>query len=354
MKKDKLHISLRKVDSYNKPFNFIVSEREAGKSSAILTKAYKLFKKKHRSTILIRRLIADITETYINDCGKVINKFLPKDKQIELQFKKGNIKEGIVDIFIEDKLFLRVIALSNPMSRIKSTMIKNPAMIVFDEFICNNRAGEKYLDQEAFKFKEIYNTYQRECHGYILKCYFMGNPYSLYNPYWSDLNVDTLNLKPGAFIVAKNYIIECYRIKDELREAILRRNPLYQFDEAYKKYAFYGQAVNDSQFIIIPKRPEKFFLRYVFRINNRYLHIWCNSNNDYLTDCRYYIEVSADTSSSKKAFAIDFNNLIQNTSLITPVLKAVFIRLKMAIAARFVSYNNIEAGYLTEALYTCI
>lgn len=354
MRKDKLHITLRRVDSYNMPFNFVISEREAGKSVAILTKAYKLFRKKHRTTIVIKRLIADITETYIQDCGKVINKFLPKDKQVELEFKKGSIKEGVVDVSIEGKHFMRIIALSNPMSRFKSTMIKNPAMIIFDEFICNNRAGEKYLDSEAFKFKEIYNTYQRECNGYILKCYFMGNPYSLYNPYFSDLEVNTLELYPGAFVVGKNYVISCYRIKDELREAILKRNPLYQFDESYKKYAFYGQAVNDSQFIVDPVRPDKFYLRYVFRVNNRYLHIWCNNNDDYHIDCKYFIEAKADTSATRKIYAIDFNNLVQNTRLITTQLKILFLRLKQAIAARQCVFNSIEAGYLAEALYTCI
>ena len=298
MKKDKLHISLRRVDSYNKPFNFIISEREAGKSSAILTKAYKLFKKKHRTTLIIRRLIADITETYIQDTAKVINKFLSKDKQIELEFKKGSIKDGVVDVYCQGKHFLRVIALSNPMSRIKSTMVKNPAMIVFDEFICNNRAGEKYIDQEAFKFKEIYNTYQRERHGYTLKCYFLGNPYSLYNPYFSDLEVNTFDLKPGAFIVGKNYIISCYKIKQALKDLILKRNPLYQFDESYRRYAFDGLAVNDSQFIIKPNKPDNFQLRYIFKINNRYLHIWANNDNPWEA-CSYWIESSLKTESSR-------------------------------------------------------
>lgn len=355
MKKDKLHISLRRVDSYDKPFNFIISEREAGKSSAILTKAYKLFKKKHRTTLIIRRLIADITDTYINDCAKVINKFLPKDKQIQLDFKKGSIKEGVVDVFVAGKHFLRIIALSNPMSRIKSTMIKNPAMIVFDEFICNNRAGEKYIDNEAFKFKEIYNTYQRECHGYILKCYFMGNPYSLYNPYFSDLDVNTLELKPGAFIVQRNYVIYCYRIKDKLREAILKRNPLYQFDESYKRYAFYGLAVNDTQFIISATRPDGFYLRYIFRMSNKYLHVWSNSSqDDYWANTKYYIECLSEPESTKRIYAIDFNNLVSNTNLLTPQLRFLFLRLKTSIATRAVTYNNIEAGYLTEQLYSCI
>lgn len=316
-------------------------------------KAYRAFKKKHKTTLIIKRLIADITETYIVDFGKVINKFQPKDKQVELEFKKGSIKEGVVDVFIAGKHFIRIIALSNPMSRFKSTMIKDPAMVIFDEFICNNRAGEKYIENEAFKFKEIYNTYQRECRG-ILKCYFLGNPYSLYNPYFSDLNVDTLKLRPGAFIIGPNYIISCYRIKDELRQAILKRNPLYQFDEAYKRYAFDGLAVNDSNFIINPVRPEKFNLRYIFRINNRYLHIWSNNSDDFKLDCKYFIEVLRDTEASKKIYAIDFNNLVANTRLITVPIKLLFSRLKQAIATRACVFNSIEAGYLAEQIYSCI
>lgn len=42
MRKDKIHYSPRKIDSYNKTFNFITSEREAGKTTAIpATKIYK-------------------------------------------------------------------------------------------------------------------------------------------------------------------------------------------------------------------------------------------------------------------------------------------------------------------------
>lgn len=350
MKRDNLHYSIRKIDSYNRPFNFVISEREAGKSTAILLKAYKLFKKKHKTTIILRRLINDITETYINDCGKVINKFLSKDKQIKLEFKKGNIKEGVVDVFISGKHFIRVIAISNPMSRIKSTMVENPGMIIFDEFICNNRLGEKYVDGEAFKFKEIYNTYQRESRG--LKCYFMGNPYSLYNPYFSDLRVDTLLLHPGAFIVSDNYCIECYQIKKELKEKILKENPLYQFDESYKKYAFDGLAVNDTQFIIKPVRPDSYNLRYIFRINNRYLKIWMNNNNLF-EESNYWIEC-VNSYNGKNVYAIDFNNLVQDTRLITTQMRIIFTRLKQSIAQRRVSYNNIEAGYLTEMLYQVI
>lgn len=133
---------------------------------------------------MIRRRIADITETYVHDIESVINKF--EDEPIKLVFKKGSISEGIVDVRVEgtDEIFFRVIGLSNPMMRIKSLMLANLGCIIYDEFICNTKLGEKYLENETFKFSELYNTFQRECEG-TLRCVFMGNPYSIYNPYFA-------------------------------------------------------------------------------------------------------------------------------------------------------------------------
>ena len=51
-----------------------------------------------------------------------------------------------------------------------------------DEYIINPKSGERYGKDEAFKIKEAYTTWRRECDG-VLKCYFLANPYSLYNPY---------------------------------------------------------------------------------------------------------------------------------------------------------------------------
>ena len=46
MKLDDLHYTTRKIDGYNKPFNFIISAREAGKSTYItLKKVYEQFEK---------------------------------------------------------------------------------------------------------------------------------------------------------------------------------------------------------------------------------------------------------------------------------------------------------------------
>lgn len=356
MKKDKIHYNFCKVDSHNKPFNFVISPREPGKSTCAWNKVYKRFDRTKQPSIAIRRLITDITDIYIGDIEKSINKFLPLKKQIKLNFKKGSIKDGVVDVFINDFLFLRVIALSNPMSRIKSTVIRNPAFIIFDEFICNLRMGEKYLKNEAFRFKEIYNTYQRECDGYILKCYFLGNPYSLYNPYFADLNINTLLLKPGAFLVGDIYCIDVYKLRQELIEK-LKKNPLYKIDDSYTRYAFDGSAVNDSNILLEPKKPDQYKLKYIFKLNQKYILVYKdNRTREYIGSDpgKYWIQCTTTCESSKKIYAIDFDNMEQGSILIDVETRIVFQRLKIAIGRRDCTFETIEASYLTETIFDII
>lgn len=357
MNKDKIHYNSCKVDSYNKAFNFIISARTAGKTTAIILKVYKKFRKDKQPSIILRRLINDVTESYISGIEEVINLFNAPNKQVKLQYKKGNIRDGVTDIFINNVLFLRIIALSNPMSRIKSSIIRNPAFIVFDEFICNLRAGEKYLTNEVFRFKEIYNTYRREAikNGHELKAYFLGNPYSVYNPYFSDFKIDTLKLKQGAFLVGVNYVVDVYKLRAELVEK-LKNNPLYANDlDIYTQYAFNGAAVNDTNIRLQPKQPDGYFIKYIFKIEGRYLVAYKDARKRNYIGCdagRYWVAVKDNIDTSKKIYAVDFDNLEAGAVLLDVETEAFFLRLRLAVGRREVSYNSVEASYLTESIFT--
>ena len=352
MERDNLHFTFNNIDGYNKPFNFVISEREAGKSTAmILDKLFKNFKSGYTS-LVFRRLINDITSIYIDDVSEIINKF--SEEQIHFDYKKGSIKEGIVDVYAtyqeKKRLFMRIVALSNPVSRIKSLFLKDIRYIVFDEFICNPKFDERYLKNEAFKFKEIFNTFQREYPQ--LKCYFLGNPYSLYNPYFVDFKVDTSKLKRGAIITGCNYVIQCYQICDELRALILKRNPLYQFDDSYRKYAFEGIAINDVNIPIRRQLPNNYSLRYAFRIDNKYIVVY--RNNDYLDEMQYYIKVEDNVSKKRRTFCFDFDDLIAHVVMLSVQERASFNSLKRAIREQSVEYESEECYYLTAEIYTNI
>lgn len=362
--KDNIHFTGKHMFSYYATWNAVWSTRETGKTTLWSNYAYKRWKKEHCTTIILRYLIADITDTYLSDLETSVNDFLPDDKQIKFAFKKGSIKDGVVDVFIkdyEDQVpIFRCIAISNPISRIKSMKLKNAGMIIFDEFILNVRAGEKYPESLVVRFKEIYNTYLRCCKtGKKFQVFMFGNPYSKYHPLLAEWGVPFGSLKEGMYYYNRDtdVYVEAYKMKPELRELIKKRNPLYKFDSTYTDYAFNGESINDTNFEIVEKQPESYSLKYIFRLNNKYTYIYqCTKSRKTIgmDTGRYWIDCGEKYTGTRNIFAVDLNNLIQGTQLITTDIRAIFWRLKNSIANRDVTYSSIEAGYLIEALYSYI
>ena len=366
-KRDNLHFRWGKTLSYNKPWNFVIGERESGKSVDSWFLLYNAFLK-GRPSLVLRRRIADITPAYIEDTANVLNKFL--EKPIQLVYMKGDIKTGIVDVRIGeadktytwrsiDKLpiFIRIIGLSNPMNRIKSLMLPNVKYIFMDEFICNMRGGEKYLQSdEYFLIKEIYTTYNRESETPI-RIIAAANPYSVYNPLFIGLNVDTSKLKPGAFVVGDNYVINGFQVSPELKAQILAANPMYEFDDAYKRYAFSGEAVNDQNIRIQKTEPKGFKLRYVFKMGRDFLSIhkglsadgsfkyWC---------CKHGEDWLEKVSKRRKIIVFNFGDMIDGAVKLGMDEMRNFFDIKQAMNARQITYNCIDAQYMLEDVYPMI
>ena len=193
-------MSWRTIDGYNKAINCFISCREPGKTdSSWWEKIYSgWIKNKWPWTYLVRHVV-EITEAMIQDIEDTLNKW--SVEPIELQYNKGAFKDGIVDVKIDGELFFRVVALSIPLRRIKLAKIPNIAGIFMDEYIIDPRSGEKYLPNEYFKIKELYSTYRRSYPGKgMLKMYFCGNPYSLFNPLFVGLGVDVASLRKDIYI----------------------------------------------------------------------------------------------------------------------------------------------------------
>ena len=355
---DGLHIDFREIDGYNKPFNYIICSRSAGKSSQIWKKLYNNFKETGTPSIVLRRKIVDITEQYINDIATLINKFT--DNDIELEFKKSNIKQGMLDVFLNGKIFFRVIALSTSMNRLKSMVLRHVKFLIFDEFIINARCGEKYEKNEVFKFQELYNTYNRESDSFI-KCYFLGNPYSNFFPYATWLHIDTRKLKKGALLTGSNWLVWCYELKPELIQHLKDTNPLYEdSDSDYVKYAF-GEAINDQYIRICENQPQGFRLEYTFKIEGQIVGIF--RNYDVMAtrpmsevDLDYWAKVldKNEVSKYRDIFTFDFAEMMDQTILINRGHKYYLEDLKDAIEQRTIAYQNIDASYLVESIYVNI
>lgn len=357
MQYDDLHWDFREIDGYDKDFNFILSEREAGKSTALWRKAKANFEK-GATFILTRQQKVSITEAYLDSCEEVINKFIDEpEKRFRFRYKTGQIKTGIVDVRAQvgkekPRLMFRCIALSNNLSDIKSLMIPNCAFHFGDEFIKNVRAGEKYLPMEAWKYSELINTFQREAPGRRFKSYMFGNPYSKANPYFVQFGVDISKLKRGSIWTGKNALVQCYEIKPELRAFIKENNPLYQFDNAYTRYAFDGMAVNDSNMIIKAKQPQGFALFCVILIEGNKIGLYQSYVPSF--DFNYWVGPVGDISKKRVAYAFSFADLQQNTILLDSYGRNLLSRFATAMQFRKVAFANSQYGYWAEQIYNFI
>lgn len=347
---DTIHYNFREIDGYNKAFNIIISPRELGKTTmAWNVKVYRQWQKNFKPWLYLVRNANEITDSLISDIEMNINKF---NDDITLIYARGNLESGICDLFInvngEKKLFTRILALNIKLRRIKLSKIPNIAGVLMDEFIIDPKTGEKYLPQEEMKIKEVYTTYRRESDG-VLKMYFLGNPYSLYNPLFMWLKVDTRLLKPNALIVGEEYLVHCATLSEELKKKILEENPLYKFDDSYKMYAFDGLAVNDMN-IRLGSFPPNYQLRFIVRVNGINIGVF---KNDFFKDKedRFYCKEVMGFSNDRQIFTFDFTDVINRSVLVSMDERRKLESFKNAFRKRQVVFSNINIYYLVEEIY---
>lgn len=350
---DNLHIDsdIGQLDGYQKPWNFIVTERESGKSTLLWKKVYNAFKRDKQPSLVLRRYQTDINDTYIEDFTKLINKFT--NGNIKFEYKKSDLKDGgQMDVKLNGDTFCRLVALNTPLSRLKSMFLANVRYIMFDEFICNKRIGERYLNDEPLRVKELYTTYNRETSKPI-KVYMFGNPYSLYNPFFSDKCVPTNKLYPGAFVTDKDYCVWCYQIKQELKEKLLEHNPLYQFDDAYKKYAFDGRAIQDADIRVEAQQPRNFKLAYVMKLKGKCIGIYRGMILTETDKLFYWCKIINENEISKRRDIIcfDFGDMANRTVLAQNNGRKFYSYLKESIEHRWIAYASIEESWMMEEIY---
>lgn len=278
IKRDNLHFNFTEIDGYNKLFNVIICEREAGKTSALeYSKFYKGFIYHKFQTVFLVRQINKMNREFVEALEKRINLYLKTP--IQLGFKSIEINGGAanISIYLDDtwQICGKLVALNSKEQVLKNIFLENPKYVIFDEYLVNIRDGEKYLNNEFHKIKVLLGTLLRYAKT-NMKCYFAGNPYTKYTPIFLDYKIDTNKLKSGKIVTKKDLVIQCYKLKPELKAKLLKENPLYQFDDSYKRFAFDAEFYQDENINIIKKTPQNYKLKDVIYNQNTYVGIFAN------------------------------------------------------------------------------
>lgn len=342
-KDDGLHLPISQIDGRQRPIRCIISAREDGKTTLIVCKAFDAFRKNKQTAIFFQRNIIDVSDFYVSSIMDTIKKW--RGVSLEPRYSARDRDSGVLPIYIGDDLFLVIIALAVPKRRFKSLVIPNPSLFFTDEMIIDRRNGEKYLAGEAFRAKEAYSTFYRE--GSNIPWYLCGNPYSLWNPYFKDWGINPNEVAHKRMIDKGNVSVWYHELNPLLKEKILAKNPTYEFDVDYFKYALEGRAINDENARIKQNCPKNYSLVCSFYFDKSFYHVYRNQLFD--VNNRYWVGESKDP--ARKTLCFDFGDLMSGVSLFSRCERERFAGLANAIRNRKVDYQNISCENAFEEIY---
>lgn len=359
---DDIHYNISKLDSYNKQWNICWSPRELGKSTAIdVQKVYKQWKENGWPAVYLFNQQADMSEGQMMSVENTINKF--KGREVHLSCTKDSNSIWLIwntptnGTKKDRSLFCVFASVSAPIRRFKGLNIGPISCIIYDEFIVNTKQGERYPDNLAFKLKEIYKTFVRECRPRLLKVYCFGNPYSKYHPLLVDLKCPINSIKKGTTLVGDNYVLDAAVLSPELRQFILDTDPNHNFDDTYEKYAFDGDAINDEDVNVIEKQPPGYKLYLTFKAQDRYLYCYRCEYEATLPGAyafKYWCMATDQKPSPKRdVLSLNFESMTKDSKL-TAYYKGIYIGLKCAIALNTAAYSSPEAYYLAQLIYAAL
>ena len=136
---------------------------------------------------------------------------------------------------------------------------------------------------------------------------------------------------------------------EELKQLILKSNPLYKFDDSYTRYAFNGMAVQDEKIPLCETLPKNYSLKFIFKIENKYIE--CYRGDTFDTVLFWWIRLCDNSSSNKIAYCFDYEELVARCALISLQDRKLFTNLKTAIKYRRIDFNCIECYYLFKEIY---
>ena len=199
--------------SHNCLFNFVVGMRGGGKTYGSLKygidKWIAAEKAGRCSQILyVRRLKSELAKLTISRGGRLFNAVQNEFPGYEL---KAESNELLIRAKDGEKNF-NYLGYAQPLSTasiLKSDAMPNVDLIIFDEFIIDNKGTYHYLSGEVTKFLDLYETVAR---GRDVKVFFLSNAVTVSNPYFDYFHLDKPRngrfQKFGSDILVENYVNE--------------------------------------------------------------------------------------------------------------------------------------------------
>lgn len=284
--------------TYNRIFNFVIGVRGGGKTFNTLRHAIRRYEKKGEQFVYLRRRVVDLDDACTGKKGggdlfsDLRHKGYLKGKNIEVKPDKA----GGYNFYYDGKIMGYGKALSTAR---RSTSLPYVKLIIFDEFLIDDSAGtrDRYLNSgnEMFVFNNFYETIAR---GRDIPVFFLGNAFSMVNPYFIDLGIRIDNPKPNKIYKGKFWTVLFWKDKEYLAER--EKTQFFQAtkDTDFNYHAFGNKFYLDKKDFIKKRSPDsehQFSLTY---LNNTY-GVWVDWEKG-----EYYVSKKGAKTSREKTIAM--------------------------------------------------
>lgn len=340
--------------TYNRIFNFAVGIRGGGKTFNSIKEAIeKHLKEKKKGKawefIYLRRRIVDLDDACNGSKGggDLFADIRAKGYFEGHELKVVADKSGGYNFYCDGTIMGYGKALSTSASR-RSTSKPDVKRIIFDEFLIDDKAGsnQKYLNSgnEMFVFNNFYETIAR---GRDIPVIFIGNAFSMVNPYFLALDIRIHDVENNKIYKGKTWTVIFWKDEEFLAE-----REKTQFFQATKGTDFSDHAFGNTFYMdrkdFIKKRPantdHQFSLVY---LGNTY-GVWV----DWEKGCYYVSSKGANTTREKTISMSMADNKPNNVSIRRyrnlPFMKAF----RMAAENNSIFYDTQEAyNSMNEIVY---
>ena len=297
--------------TYNRIFNFVVGVRGGGKTFNSLKHCIEKFLKDGSEFIYLRRRQVQLDDACNGSkgSGDLFADIRAKGYFEGHDLKVVGDKAGGYNFYCDGKIMGYGKALSTSTGR-RSASKPNVKRIIFDEFLIDDSNGsDRYLNHgnEMFVFNNFYETIAR---GRDIPVLFIGNAFSMVNPYWIDLGIRITDPEDNKIYKGKGWTVLFWRDEEFIAER--SKTQFYQITAGSK---FADHAFGNSFYLdrkdFIKKRPSdsehQFSLVY---LGNAY-GVWVDWENG-----SYYVTTKGAKTSRNKTISMSLaDNKPNNVSI---------------------------------------
>lgn len=250
--------SPRQQLTYNRIFNFAVGVRGGGKTFNSLVHAIEKFLKDGSEFIYLRRRVVDLDDSCNGSkgSGDLFADIRAKGYFTEHELKVVADKSGGYNFYCDGKVMGYGKALSTSASR-RSTSKPNVKRIIYDEFLIDSTTGstQKYLNSgdEFFVFSNFYETIAR---GRDIPVIFIGNAFSMVNPYFLALGIRIQDAQDNKIYKGKSWTVVFWKDKEFI--AAREKTQFFQAtkDTKFSEHAFGNTFYLDRNDFVKKRSPD--------------------------------------------------------------------------------------------------